>query len=116
MVKVFESIAGRTGCAKVMFADVQAPFAASLPVLFLMAKRRKQSGGLLLMTSDNICDILVPEKKQQSLRHMKNYLITCEYGLSNAAGFERTCCVFAYLICDARNVEDKFVLGSFCAL
>ena len=46
------------------------------------------------MTSDNICDILVPEKKQQSLRHMKNYLITCEYGLSNAAGFERTCCVF----------------------
>ena len=69
MVKVFESIAGRTGCVKVMFADVQASLAVSLPVLFLMAKRRKQSGGLLLMTSDNIGVILVPEKKQQSLRY-----------------------------------------------
>ena len=41
MVKVFESIAGRTGCIKVMFADVQAPLAASLPVLFFVAKRCK---------------------------------------------------------------------------
>ena len=116
MVKVFESIAGRTGCAKVMFADVQTPLAASLPVLVYVAKRRKQSGGLLLMTSDNICVILVPEKKQQSLRNTKNYLITCEYSLSNAAGFERACCVFTYSSYSARNVEDKFVLGSFCAL
>ena len=45
MVKVFESIAGRTGCAKVMFADVQAPLAASLPVLFLMAKRLNKVAG-----------------------------------------------------------------------
>jgi hypothetical protein len=32
-VKIFESIAGRTGCAKVMFADVQTKLAADLPVL-----------------------------------------------------------------------------------
>ena len=35
-VKVFESIAGRTGCDKVMFADVQTKFAADLPVLVLV--------------------------------------------------------------------------------
>ena len=65
------------------------------------------------MTSDNICVILVPEKNQQSLRYTENCLITYEYGLSNAAGFERACCVFAYLNLSARNVEDKFVLRSF---
>jgi hypothetical protein len=32
-VKIFESIAGRTGCDKVMFADVQTKLAADLPVL-----------------------------------------------------------------------------------
>jgi hypothetical protein len=32
-VKVFESIAGRTGCDKVMFVDVQTKLAADLPVL-----------------------------------------------------------------------------------
>ena len=41
------------------------------------------------MTSDNICDILVPEKKQQSLRTQKNRLITSEYGLANAASLIR---------------------------
>ncbi len=39
MVKVFESIAGRIGCVKVMFADVQASLAASLPVLILYGKK-----------------------------------------------------------------------------
>ena len=39
MVKVFESIAGRTDCVKVMFADVQATLAASLPVLFLDGRK-----------------------------------------------------------------------------
>ena len=38
MVKIFESIAGRTGCVKVLFADVQAPLSASLPSLFLWRK------------------------------------------------------------------------------
>ena len=31
-----------------------------------------------------------------------------------AASSNRTCCVFAYLSCDERNVEDHFVLGNFC--
>ena len=30
-----------------------------------------------------------------------------------AASANRTCCVFAYLACDARNVEDQNAKGSF---
>ena len=38
-VKVFESIAGRGGCAKRMLADVQVSLAATLPVLVLCGKK-----------------------------------------------------------------------------
>lgn len=60
------------------------------------------------MTSDNICDILVPEKKQQSLRTQKNRLITSEYGLANAASLIRLAafCIF-------HSWREK-CRGSFC--
>jgi len=38
-VKVFESIAGRGGCAKGMLADVQVSLAVALPVLVLCGKK-----------------------------------------------------------------------------
>jgi len=61
-VKVFESIAGRTGCDKVMFADVQTKLAADLPVLVfgenILAQLRKCIGRLLPMTSGIGCYII----------------------------------------------------------
>jgi len=68
-VKVFESIAGRTGCAKVMFADVQTKLAADLPVLVfsenILAQLRKQLGRLLPMTSGIGCDKIILQTKQR---------------------------------------------------
>lgn len=65
------------------------------------------------MTSGMICDILVAEKEQRFIRLTENGLITSEYVLLYAASLYKTCCVFAYSTCDARNVEDKNVMGSF---
>ena len=39
MVKVFESIAGRGGCAQGMQADVQVSLAVTLPVLVLYGEK-----------------------------------------------------------------------------
>jgi len=68
-VKVFESIAGRTGCAKVMFADVRTKLAADLPVLVvcenILVQLRKQIGSLLPMTSGIGCDRILQQTKQR---------------------------------------------------
>ena len=53
--------------------------------LFYVAKRCKQIGRRKLMTSDNICDILVSEKKQQSIQHTKSLFNNKWIRFSNAA-------------------------------
>ena len=68
-MKVFESIAGSAGYAKVMFADVQTKLAADLPVLVfsgnILAQLRKQIGRLLPMTSGTGCDKILLQTKQR---------------------------------------------------
>ena len=74
------------------------------------------------MTSETICDILVMEKKQQSLQCTENCLITSEYGLSNAAGFEGTCCVCYFgedrrrTVCFEMYLHDRSKSGKSDAL
>ena len=68
-MKVFESIAGRIGCDKVMFADVQTKLAADLPVLVfsenILAQLRKRIGRLLPMTTGIGCDRIELHRTQR---------------------------------------------------